>query len=129
VDNRQAERKKYRIVELGSSKGSHLGALAMHLLLLRKNGFFIPETHVLVSPALTDFSDNRSKLPDELVSQLSQIIDPEKTYSVFSSNEEPSKADFFGSVLRNQVRGLDTIKQKIIELWQAYQKSRFQTNE
>ncbi|HVP15824.1 MAG TPA: hypothetical protein VMT42_00445, partial [candidate division Zixibacteria bacterium] len=129
VDNRQAERRKeYRIVELGSSKGSRLGTLAMYLLLLRKNGFFIPETHVLVSPALTNFSDNRSKLPDELVSQLSQIIDPEKTYSVFRSNEEPSKADFFGSVLRNQVRELGAIELKIMELLQKYQKSRFQTN-
>ncbi len=97
-----------------------IGNKAANLRRLKDRKFRIPDTYVCTWNAYLDYLDAPGKSNEQIRRELSQIIDPGKSYAVRSSANledglEHSFAGQFCTVL--DVRGTDKILEAIQEIW------------
>jgi phosphohistidine swiveling domain-containing protein len=99
------------------SGGSPNWTLTQSLQVLSKNGFSVPETHILTF-STSDFSGDSRDLSEEAELKLFQMIDSQKTYALLP-DEPQEKNDYFGSSFRlKQISDITETKQKIRNIFQ-----------
>jgi phosphohistidine swiveling domain-containing protein len=97
-----------------------IGNKAKNLRWLQDKGFRIPKTFVCIWEAYQSYLQDDTQIVEQLVAELEEIIDPQKTYVVRSSANieddlECSFAGQFRSVLN--LRGVKDILQGIWSIW------------
>jgi phosphohistidine swiveling domain-containing protein len=99
------------------SGGSPNWTLAQSLQVLTKNGFSVPETHILTFSTFDFFGDSRD-LSEEAELKLNQMVDWQKTYAVLPDDPQ-EKNDYFRSSFRlKQISNIHELKQKVRNIFQ-----------
>lgn len=106
-----------------------VGTKAINLRRLKDRGLLVPDSHVCTWLAFNEFLQKKSRLKEELGSELSLILNPEQFYAIRSSANIEDGIDFsfagqFQSHLMQQ--GLDQVLQAIWSIWRQAQSPQVQ---
>jgi pyruvate,water dikinase len=119
------------ILHLGKKRPPEsVGNKAMNIWRLRKKGFLVPNTYVLLWDAYFAYQSKGEGILDEIKSQLALILDPNRYYAIRSSadvedSSDQSFAGQFTTILN--VQGFDQVLSAILEIWKTIKTDKLQS--
>jgi phosphohistidine swiveling domain-containing protein len=92
--------------------GSSNWTLTQSLQMLSKNGYSVPETRILTFSTI-DFCEGLGELCEETELRLSQMVDPQNTYAVFTDDHQEKIDGFRSSFRLKLVSNIQELKTKV----------------